>query len=121
MRPSLLGLLFGHASFFRHPHVDDISSLNVTRLPRAKTPQVLTTVTVTMTTLVEDGSNVCWASGLVGMSDGVIDNSKKHRKSQGRVDLAVILWWWGPSLALRTDVRSHGVSLCGAAALCRAV
>ena len=34
--------------------------------------------TATMTTLIEDGSNMCWASGPVGMSDGVME---KHRKS----------------------------------------
>ena len=31
-----------------------------------------TTMTMTATTLIEDVSNKCWASGPVGMSDGVM-------------------------------------------------
>ena len=30
-----------------------------------------------MTTLIEDDSNVCWASGPAGMSDGVMTTRKK--------------------------------------------
>ena len=30
------------------------------------------TMAMTLTTLIEDGSNMCWASGPVGMSDGVM-------------------------------------------------
>ena len=39
---------------------------------------------MTMTTLIEDGSNKCWASAPVGMSDGVIP-SKKHQISDRKV------------------------------------
>ena len=35
----------------------------------------------TMTTLTEDASNKCWASGPAGMSGGVMTPRKKHRKS----------------------------------------
>ena len=32
-------------------------------------------------TLIEDGSNLCWTSGLAGMGDGVTTPRKKHRTS----------------------------------------
>ena len=37
------------------------------------------TVTKTMTTLIEDVPNKCWASGPVGMSDGVMNCRKKKK------------------------------------------
>ena len=33
-------------------------------------------MTMTMTTLIEDGANMCWASGPAGMSDGVMTPRK---------------------------------------------
>ena len=38
-------------------------------------------MTITVTTLIEDGSNVCQASGPAGMSDGVMT----PRKSVGKM------------------------------------
>ena len=39
-------------------------------------------LTVSMTTLIEDGSKMCWASGPAGMGDGVMTPQKKQRKSE---------------------------------------
>ena len=44
------------------------------------------TMTVTMTTLIEDVSNNCQSSGPVGTGDGVMTHRKKHRTSGRKIE-----------------------------------